>query len=246
MSAVKITRDGQIARVLLNRPKKLNAFNAELVSGLSDAVAAAERDGVRLLVFSGAGKGFSGGFDLSDIDEMSDGDLLLRFVRVEEMLQAVHHAKCATLALVHGACYGAAADLVAACQWRVATPEARFRMPGSRFGLVLGTHRLANLVGADSARALLLRDRPFGAEEALGSGFLTDIADEVAWSETEQRIQRQAETLNAETFSALSERMIPDTRNADLAALVRAASHGSVKARVRTYLDDVAAAREAR
>ena len=88
MSVASVKKDGQITRILLNRPERLNAFNADLVAALTDAVAKANRDGTRLLVFRGEGKGFSGGFDLSDLDRASDGDLLLRFVRVEELLLA--------------------------------------------------------------------------------------------------------------------------------------------------------------
>ncbi|MEM9060972.1 MAG: enoyl-CoA hydratase/isomerase family protein [Pseudomonadota bacterium] len=241
MSAVAVSRDGPITRITLNRPEKLNAFNAELVDGLSDAVAEAEASDTRLIVFQGSGKGFSGGFDLSDIDAMSDGDLVLRFIRVEQLLQAVYHARVATLALVHGACYGAAADLVAACQWRVATPEARFRMPGSRFGLVLGTARLTALVGEDRARALLLRDKPFGVEEALTAGFLTAAASEDDWPATTDTVLGQVSALDPETFTALSARKRGDTREADMAALVASATHGSVKARVQAYLAEMAA-----
>lgn len=153
MLPVSVTREGSLTRVRLNRAEKLNAFNAELVDGLMHAVRTAHEDGTRLLVITAEGKGFSGGFDLNDLDAQSDGDLLLRFVRVEELLQAVHHAPFATLALVHGACYGAAADLVAACHFRVAAPDARFRMPGLRFDLVLGTRiilrRLMLSIGQD-------------------------------------------------------------------------------------------------
>ncbi|MEM7056663.1 MAG: enoyl-CoA hydratase/isomerase family protein [Pseudomonadota bacterium] len=243
MSAVSVSFEGPVTRIILSRPEKLNAFNAALVEGISQAVADAEAKGARLIVFQGDGKGFSGGFDLSDIDACSDGDLLLRFVRVEQALQAVYHARAATLALVHGACYGAAADLVAACQWRIASPDARFRMPGSRFGLVLGTRRLAALVGEDRARTLLLREKPFGVEEAVESGFLTEAVDKDTWSLATDRILGQVLALDAGTFAALSSRKRQDTREADLAALVRSATNGSVKERVSAYLSEMAAAR---
>ena len=244
MSAVTVSFEGPVTRVVLSRPEKLNAFNAELVEGVAQAVADAEAAGTRLIVFQGDGKGFSGGFDLSDIDTSSDGDLLLRFVRVEQALQAIYHARAATLALVHGASYGAAADLVAACQWRVASPDARFRMPGSRFGLVLGTGRLAALVGEDHARNLLLRDKPFGADEALKCSFLTEVADKGTWSSVSDRILGHVLALDADTFAALSARKRRDTRDADLAVLALSATNGSVKDRIRAYLSEMAAARE--
>lgn len=246
MSAVAVETDGPVTRITLNRPDKLNAFNDALVDGATAALAEAERAGARLVVFQGAGKGFSGGFDLGAVEEMSDGDLLLRFVRVEALLQAVHHARAATVALVRGSCYGAAADLVAACQWRVAAPGARFRMPGARFGLVLGTARLVALIGEDRARALLLHDAPFSAEQAMEAGFLTEIAEQESWDRVGERIAAHVMTLDAETFAALSARKRRDTRAEDLAALVRSVAAGSVKARIRGYLAEMAAARAGR
>ncbi len=235
-ASVSITREGQVMRACLNRPDKLNAFSADLVDGLHDAVRAAEQEDVRLLVFTGAGKGFSGGFDLSGLEEMSDGDLVLRFVRVEELLQAVYHAPFATLALAHGPCYGAAADLLAACQRRVCTPDARFRMPGLNFGIVLGTGRLTRLVGADTAQSLLLRSAPFSAEEAKTCGFIQEIEDQANWPEVERRALKAALSVSAENFKAMRARTSQSDRNDDMAALVRSAASGSVKSRIAAYL----------
>ena len=239
MRTVTLAHDGPIARLTLARPEKLNAFNAELVDDLMSGLQNAEASGARLLVIRAEGKGFSGGLDLGGIEEMTDGDLVLRLVRIELLLQAVHRSPCATLAFVHGPCYGAAAELVAACRWRVATPDARFRMPGSRFGIVLGTRRLSNLVGADAARQLVLREQPFGADEALETGLLTRVAQDSEWPTIEAEVLEQAAALSPGTFSALMSRMHEDTGDGDLAALVRSASEGSVKERIQAYLAEV-------
>ena len=244
MGVVDYVLQGSTARITLNRPEKLNAFNDALVDGLAEALDRAVAEGARLAVFSANGKGFSGGFDLGDIAEASDGDLLLRFVRVERLLQSVFHAPIATASLVHGPCYGAAADLAAACQWRIAAPDARFRMPGPRFGIILGTRRLANLVGADAARTLLLRDKPFSAEAALETGFVSEIAEQDDWPGIIERIEARVIALDAETFRRLSDRQRTDTRDEDMAELVRSASDGSVRARILAYLDEMAAARQ--
>lgn len=235
-ASVSITRDNHVMRVCLNRPDKLNAFSADLVEGLHAAVRAAEKEEVRLLVFTGAGKGFSGGFDLSGLDEMSDGDLVLRFVQVEELLQAVYHAPFATLALAHGPCYGAAADLVAACQRRVGTPDARFRMPGLNFGIVLGTGRLTRLVGADTAQSLLLRSTPFSADHAKACGFLQEIAEQDQWPDVEHTAREAALSISADNFKLMSARTRQSDRDGDMAALVRSAARGSVKERIAAYL----------
>ncbi len=138
-----IQQAGAVIELVLNRPDKANALDAGLVEALLVAVARAANSGARLLALRGEGRHFCAGFDFSDLDQQSDGDLLHRFVRIEQLLQALHHAPLTTLALCHGSALGAGADLVAACDWRIAAPTTRFRMPGMRFGIVLGTRRLA-------------------------------------------------------------------------------------------------------
>ena len=176
MSELLVDRDGPVRRLTLNRPAKANALNADLVEALLAEVEAARTDGTRLLVLQGDGRNFCAGFDLTGYEEASEGDLLLRFVRIEQLLQAVYHAPFATLALAHGRNLGAGADLFLACDTRVASPEATFRMPGLRFGLQLGTRRLARRIGGDGARRILAESRIVGAEEALALGFAHRLA----------------------------------------------------------------------
>ena len=149
----------------------------------------------------------------------------------------VYHAPFATLALVHGACYGAAADLIAACHFRVASPDARFRLPGLRFGLVLGTRRLAELVGEGAARALLMRAEPFNADQALQVGFVQEVAAPGEWHNIERRVTADVLGLSDEAFAAMASRTRESCRDADLAALVRSAASGSIRERIRVYLN---------
>ena len=237
MEVVSFLQRGEVLEITLNRPQKLNAFDDQLIDTLLMALADALDSGVRLVSFSGEGKGFSGGFDLSNITNSTDGDLVLRFIKIEKLLQAIYHAPFATIAFVHGPCYGAAADLVAACQWRVATPDALFRMPGLRFGLILGTGRLTRLVGEDMARQLVLRDEPFNAQEALETGFLSHIIGKEGWEEIKNEVLSKVSFLTYGAFNQLSSQQRKDQCNADMAALVGSAIEGSVKNRILSYLD---------
>ena len=244
MSLIIYSREGPLARITLNRPEKLNAFNVELVDELMAAVSKAAASEARMLVIQAEGKGFSGGFDLSDIEQSSDGDLLLRLIRVERLVQAVHHAPIATLALVHGPCYGAAAELVAACQWRVATSDASFRMPGPHFGVVLGSRRLTDLVGEDAFRRLVLRDGPFTAQDGFAEGYLTRVAEKSGWTDIESRILADVSAIDAGTYAGILSQQRRDLRDSDLAALVRSGSDGSLKASILSHLRQMAAQRE--
>src|SRR5262249_62241372 len=112
-----------------------------------------------------------------------DCRLPLRVARLEQLLEALHHAPLTAPALCHGSAWGADAGLVAACDWRFAAPAPRFRMPGLRFGIVLGTRRFAALVGTDAAHEILVTSRSFGAAEAERLGFVQRLAEPAAWPE---------------------------------------------------------------
>lgn len=228
-------REGPVTRLTLNRPQKANALSAGLVEALLDAVAQARQDGTRLLALDGAGKHFCAGFDFGGYDAMSEGDLVLRFIRIETLLQALYHGPFETLALAHGRVFGAGADLVASCAVRVATADASFRMPGLRFGIVLGTRRFAARVGADKAREILSASRTFVAQEALAMGFITHIAERDSWDALLHSAGSRSSSLAPQAAAALHRYTLADTRSEDMAALARSASEPGLKERIRHF-----------
>lgn len=225
--------------VTLNRPQKLNAFDAALVDALLAAVQTASRDGTRLLVFRGAGKGFSGGFDFGGIDAQSDGDLVLRFIRVEQLLQAVWRAPFVTMALVHGPCFGASADLAAACVHRIATADAKFRMPGLQFGVVLGTRRLVHVIGRDAARSILTSSRVVTADEARRVGLVTEVLEQGEWETAVTRVAAEAAVLEPARLGRLMALSQPGDDDGDIAALVHSVSPPGLKERIKGYLASI-------
>ena len=236
-TVLRVERDGGLRSFVLARPDKRNALSAELVEALIVAVDDAHRDDAETLVFRGEGRNFSAGFDFADVDAASEGDLLLRFVRIETLLQKVAASPCLTIALAHGRIFGAGVDLVAACRFRIATPDANFRMPGLRFGLVLGTRRFADLVGVARAGAILREARSFDAAEAHAIGFVDALEDEAAWSGAVAAARTAASTLLPADRAALHATLRDDHDDADLAALVRSAARPGLKQRIARYLD---------
>jgi enoyl-CoA hydratase len=232
---------GGVLTLTLDRPEKMNALSAPLVDALLEKVEAAYRDGTRLLVLRGNGKNFSAGFDMGGFEEQSEGDLLLRFVRLEQLLQAVHHAPFETLVLAHGKNFGAGVDLIGVCSRRVATADSTFRMPGLKFGLVLGTHRFALQVGGDTARDILAESKTFGADEGRRIGFLTEVLATAEWPAVVERIAAAGAALPPDSRARLVAATRSDTRDADLAELVRSASAAGLKERIRKYLAPAAA-----
>lgn len=230
-----VRREGDCTHLQLNRPEKLNALDESLVDALLAALNDAARDGTRLLTLSGAGRNFSAGFDLSDFEDVSEGDLLLRFVRIEQLLQAVYHAPFQTMAFAHGRNFGAGVDLICACNRRIAAPGASFRMPGLRFGLLLGSRRFAHRVGVDTARDILLRSHQFDADEAQSIGFIHQVQAQDQWEALQNQARADIEALTAHSTQRLLDITAIDTRAADLADLVSSASQPGLKDRIRAY-----------
>ena len=227
--------EGHVTHLTINRPQKANALSASLVEALLNAVEYACTDGTRLMIVDAAGPGFCSGFDFTDYQACSEGDLALRFLRIETLLQQLYHAPFETLALAHGRALGAGADLVCACGIRVAAPGTTFRLPGLRFGVVLGTRRLAHRIGADHARAILAATRPFDADEAHAMRFLTHVIPQSEWPTLTRRTCAECETLAPGAAAALHRHTITDTRADDMAALAASVSAPGLKERIRRY-----------
>ena len=235
MSGLLVERDGPVTALTLDRPAKANALDDALAEALLAAVAGAEHDGTRLLVLHPGEKNFSAGFDFSTAETATEGELLRRFVRIEQLLQAIWHAPFATMALAHGRNFGAGADLFVACDVRVAAPGTTFRMPGLRFGLQLGTRRLAERIGNDAARALLADSSTIDADRALALRFATHVAAPPEWVALLAAERDRAEALSADAAARLRAATVADTRAPDMADLVASVVVPGLKARLAAY-----------
>ncbi len=237
MAVVAVSSEGEgVVRITLNRPEKANALNEAMVDALTDAIAQAEGGDTRLLILDAAGKHFCAGFDLSDIAERSDGDLVLRFIRIETLLQKLYSLPFPTLALAKGRAMGAGADVFCASSQRIAAPGTTFRMPGLAFGIVLGTRRLASRIGVDTARAIQNETRAFDADEAKDIGFATRLAAEDEWPAIIDEASAAAQTLQADATRALFNATAQDTRAEDMTDLVLSAAKPGLKDRIQRYI----------
>lgn len=224
-----------IVYIELDRPERGNALDAESIERLHRLLDKAEADNARGVVFIGPGKHFCTGFDLGAVDEQSDGDVLHRFVRIEALLQRIFHAPFVTIAVAHGRTFGAGADLLSACSLRLALPDVRIAFPGFRFGVALGTRRLANRVDADAARALLLEGRILDAPEALRLRLIQRVVEESQWESALSEHLSRYSLLPSTSVRSILNLTAPDTRSEDMAALVHSASSPGFRNRLLAY-----------
>ena len=239
-----VERESDLLVLTLNRPSAANALSPSLVEAIYSEITGAKD--VRLCVIRGNGRHFCAGFDLSDIEAISDGDLLWRFLRIELMLQAVHHAPFPTIALAHNQVVGAGADLLAACWKRVVAPDVRLKMPGWNFELALGTRRLARLIGPDTARDLLIDTRTMGAAESLSCKLSTDIIEPEQWDQLVEDLLERTRALPQKALENMLSLTVNDSRDLDLAAIVHTAGQPGLKERIMSYREKVVAAAKAK
>ena len=222
-----IEHQAGVTLLRLQRPERGNALGPMLVEGLISAASEAFANAsVHTLVLQGEGRHFCTGLDLSDLATASDADLLLRLVRIETLLAMLWHAPIRTVAQAKGRTWGAGADLLVACEQRLVGSDTTLRFPGAQFGLVLGTRRLAERIGADAARALVLEGGELDATQALALGLASRITDTLALA----LLRTSGDTGRAVRAASRS-----DLRDADLAALVRSAAVPGLQQRITQY-----------
>jgi len=179
---------GAVTTLTLNRPEKRNALNVELLEQLVAAVESAGCDSTqRILVLRGAGSVFCSGLDLA---EATEPDRALRSAEsVGHALRAIATTRLMTIAAVQGAAIAGGAGLMSACDFAVATTDAKFGYPEIRRGLVpaLIMTFLRRQLRERDARELLLLGKLIDARRALEIGLLNRVAPDEAALETEVR-----------------------------------------------------------
>jgi enoyl-CoA hydratase/carnithine racemase len=196
---IQVDRDGPIATVMLNRPRKLNALTRSMWHKLGEAIVTLSADNdVRCVVLRGAGKkAFSSGNDIGEFEkERGNIPQARRYgADMKRTIDALQSCRHPMVALINGVCVGGGLELAANCDMRICGESSRFGVPINRLGLVMSyaeLESLLHLVGRATTLEILLEGRVFGAEEAREKGLVTrvvpdDKVEEEAFA-TAQRI----------------------------------------------------------
>jgi len=173
-------RPDGIAVLTINRPDKLNALNATVMSELEGALAELDADRqVRGLIVTGAGeKAFVAGADISELAQAAPVEARTIGLRGQRVLSRLERFRAPVVAAVNGFALGGGCELALACHVRVASDKARLGTPEVKLGLICGyagTQRLPRLVGRGRALEILLTGEMVGAEEALRIGLVNRV-----------------------------------------------------------------------
>ena len=168
-----------IARLTLNRPERLNSFNTEMHAEVRAALASPELRGARVLVITGAGRGFCAGQDLDDRAVAPGGGAPDLGESIEKnykpLVLALRALPLPVIAAVNGVAAGAGANIALACDLVVAARSASFVQAFAKLGLVPdsgGTWFLPRLVGTARALGLALLGDKLSAEQAAAWGLI--------------------------------------------------------------------------
>jgi 2-(1,2-epoxy-1,2-dihydrophenyl)acetyl-CoA isomerase len=171
--------DGGIARLTLNRPDKLNSFNTQMHGEVRDALDRVLTGDARVLVLTGAGRGFCAGQDLGDravapgSPGVDLGESIDKYYK--PLVLALHTLPMPVIAAVNGVAAGAGANIALACDLVIAARSASFVQAFSKLGLLPdsgGTWTLPRLVGNARALGLTLLGNKLPAEEAAAWGMI--------------------------------------------------------------------------
>lgn len=190
-----------IAVITLNRPARLNALSYQLVEDFHTALADIAADNeCRVVVLTGAGRGFCSGLDLTEPNPAPAGGGTefprsgMRWQeRIAELTTRLHRLRQPVIAAVNGPAYGGGLAIAAACDIRLASESARFCTQFIKLGLggcdIGVSYTLPRIVGAGHAFDLILTARDIDATEALRIGLVSRVSgtvvdDAIALAET--------------------------------------------------------------
>jgi 2-(1,2-epoxy-1,2-dihydrophenyl)acetyl-CoA isomerase len=195
----------------LNRPERLNSFTVEMHGEVADAIGQVQTEGARVLLLTGAGRGFCAGQDLSDQSIAPGGENVDLGLALEErynpLILALAELPVPVICAVNGVAAGAGANIALACDIVIAARSAKFIQSFVNIGLVPdsgGTWALPRLAGQARALGMALTGQPLSAEQAEAWGLIWRCVDD-------DQLAAETNAL-AEKFAAGATRGLAETK----------------------------------
>ena len=208
-NTITYSKQRDIARITLNRPKTLNAYNMEMRDELYQVLEAVkEDDEVGVVVFQGRGRAFCAGADLTEFGT-SPSLAVAREVRWERDIWGTFLDMSKPLvAAIHGYCLGSGLEIALLCDIRIAADDAVFGLPEVGLGMLPaagGTQTLPRVLGIPRALELLLTRRRVGATEAMDLGLVTKVVNRKALEREAMASARHLLTMDPRALRAIKQ-----------------------------------------
>ncbi|QQN51505.1 crotonase/enoyl-CoA hydratase family protein [Stutzerimonas balearica] len=187
--AFRVELADKVAQVVIDRPEKINAMNADFWAEIIDVFRwVDDTDEVRVVVLSGTGPHFSSGIDLQllaqvgaqlgkDVGRNAE-QLRRKILSLQASFNAVDHCRKPVIAAIQGYCLGGAIDLISACDMRYCSADARFSIKEIDMGMAadVGTlQRLPRIIGDGMMRELAYTGRTLDGAEAQAIGLVNRV-----------------------------------------------------------------------
>ena len=180
-AAVCNVDDSGLARIVLNRPAQLNAFNVrmrdDLFAILTEIHSNPDLDAV---LITGAGeRAFCAGADLTEFGSAPSRVIAREARYLRDVWSLLRSLPVPTVAAMHGFAIGSGLEMALCCDFRIAADDTRFRLPEVALGMIpfaTGSQSLPRVIGRAQALDLLLTSRWFDSEEALSLGLVHRVA----------------------------------------------------------------------
>lgn len=244
---VRLSREGAVARVVLDRAAARNALNLPMCLALRDAFEALDGDDtVRVVLLESTGPVFCAGADLKERQGRDEGWVRRRRLASFAAYEAIERCSKPVVALVQGPVVGSGGEIAMSCDFVVATIAVTFRFPEPQWGTVGATQRLQRVIGKRRAKELLFTGRTMPVEEAHGLGLVARVVepDRLAAVGTEiaeaivkapplsMSLTKQAVDLGEETALTTGIRI-------EMAAIERCLAHGGWRRGIEEFAREV-------
>jgi enoyl-CoA hydratase/carnithine racemase len=241
---VKFQSDGNIRRLILNRPELMNALGDGIIEGLEEGLRSIAADeSARVVVIEGAGGNFSSGADMNWLNTQSGSSVVYEAMRLmSKLILTIRRFPLPVITKVRGVAVGAGANLALTGDFVLAVEDSRFIQPFVNLGAVLdggGTYFLPRLVGRAKAMELALLGEPIDGKAAEAAGL---IYKSVPDKELDDAVDTLAATLSKKPPKAMA--LIKESLEMSLdmslaEALEWEASHQSIRLQTEEHKEAV-------
>ncbi len=173
-------KEGAVAIIQINRPRKKNSLNSELRREMETALKEIESDNsLKGVIVTGGEEIFCAGADISEIQEATSSEQTYKHSREFQLLfDQIESLRQPVIAAVSGYALGGGCELALSCDFRIASESARFGLPEIKIGAFPaggGTQRLPRLIGVAKAKEMIFTGDPITADEAFSLGLVMKV-----------------------------------------------------------------------
>jgi len=242
---LKFTIEDGIAKIVLDRPERMNAFTFEMIDAWTAALQRCRTDdAVKVIILTGTGTSFCSGGDIVEMGDRLDQTPEQRknelFNRIERIPLALEDLDKPVIAAVNGVATGAGMDMALMCDIRYAAQSARFAETYIKVGLVPGAggaHFLPRLVGVSKALELFLTGEFLDAQEALRIGIVNKVFPDATLMQEVEAIARRMIKAPALTLRMIKRAIYQGMRNDLRTNLDMISSHYAVITATQEHKD---------